>query len=220
MLPTLRRSIKTDVSKNRSLKDILSSSASALEIISVQPLTYNVYNTKTIAIIEEDGVIEKRSLVYNRLNVNLLLQSVSIVGNTINEIIDNLNDLDFDFTTDDLDLVNGMLITKPTSLGYYGAPILVGEILPEANVDTMMLLKQEPWASPLFDIVINDVFYSMSNVKMLDTSSHVMFDRDATANKSPVPIDLGFPEGLRDLVTTHYSIVLSANNSPEFEFMY
>lgn len=204
MVSSIRRNIKTDISKNRSLKDILSPTASALEIISVQPLTYNVYNTKTIAIIEEDGVIEKRSLVYNRLNVNLLLQSVSIVGNTINEIIDNLNDLEFDFTTDDLDLVNGMLVTKPTSLGYYGAPILVGEILLEANVDTMMLLRQEPWASPLFDIVINDVFYSMSNVKMLDTSSHVMFDRDATANKSPVPIDLGFPAGLRDLVDIYH----------------
>lgn len=51
MLPLIRRNIKTDVSKNRPLKDILSPTASALEIISVQPLTYNVYNTKTIAII-------------------------------------------------------------------------------------------------------------------------------------------------------------------------
>lgn len=58
MLPLIRRNIKTDISKNKSLKDILSPTASALEIISVQPLTYNVHNTKTIAIIEEDGVIE------------------------------------------------------------------------------------------------------------------------------------------------------------------
>lgn len=119
MLPTLRKNIRSDVSKNKALRDILSPTAKALEIISVEELEYQVYNTKTIAIIEENGIIEERVLIYNRLALNELLSEATISGSTIEQIINNLNEQGFDFTTDDLELVSGQVKAKATSLGYY-----------------------------------------------------------------------------------------------------
>lgn len=120
MLPSIRRSIKTDVSKNRSLKDILSPTASALEIISVEELDYHVYNTKAVVLVEENGIQEERVLIYNRLAINELLSGVSIVSEEIEDIILDLNELGFDFTEDDLELVENKLQAKVTSIGYIG----------------------------------------------------------------------------------------------------
>lgn len=124
MLPTLRRNIRSDVSKNKALRDILSPTAKALEIISVEELEYQVYNTKTIAIIEENGITEERVLIYNRLALNELLSEAVISGSTIEQIINNLNEQGFDFTVDDLELVSGQVKAKVTSLGYYNEEIV------------------------------------------------------------------------------------------------
>ncbi len=124
MLPTLRRNIRSDVSKNKALRDILSPTAKALEIISVEELEYQVYNTKTIVIIEENGITEERVLIYNRLALNELLSEATISGSTIEQIINNLNEQGFDFTVDDLELVSGQVKAKVTSLGYYNKTVV------------------------------------------------------------------------------------------------
>lgn len=126
MLPTLRRNIKTDVSKNRSLKDILPSTAKALEVLSVETVEYEVYNTKVIVKVLENDVEEDRVLFYDRLNIKTLLQGVAINGETIEDVIEDLNSKGYDFTTDDIELVGGEVVAKATSLGYYNGTVAAG----------------------------------------------------------------------------------------------
>lgn len=124
--PNLRRNIKNIVSKNKSLKDILSPTAEALEVTSVEALNYQVYNTKTIVVVSDNGVVEERVLLYNRLNLTELLQNVTVTETTLSAVVDELNGKGFDFTEDDIDLVNGEVVAKPTSLGYYNGSAAAG----------------------------------------------------------------------------------------------
>lgn len=122
-MPSLRRSIKADVSKNKSLKDILPSTTDALEVLSVEELDYHTYNTKTTVKVLENGVEKDRVLLYDRMNLNTLLANVTTVGNTIGEMIEDLNSKGYDFTVDDLELVNNKIKAKATSLGYYNGDL-------------------------------------------------------------------------------------------------
>ena len=117
MLPTLRKRLKTISDGNKGLQDILRSMQEGTEILSVETYNGKVHNTK-ITLLLKSG--EKRVHFYNRLSLKKILEAYpAVVGNTIDEVIENLNLLGFDFTTDDIDLVSGSIVAKPTSLGYY-----------------------------------------------------------------------------------------------------
>ncbi len=121
LMPQLRRSIKTDAVKNRGLKDILSPTAKAIEIISVEKLDYHVYNTKTVAIIEENGIQEERVLIYNRVDLLPAIALLNLGDATLQNIINDLVDLGYDVTEDDVDFNSESIIVSvaPTSLGFY-----------------------------------------------------------------------------------------------------
>lgn len=120
MLPSIRRSIKSNVSKNRPLKDILSPTAEALEVTSVEALNYHVYNTKAIVKVLENNIEEDRILFYNRLDIETLLQGVVIIGETTEDVIKDLNGKGYDFTTADITWDVNKVVAVPTSLGYMG----------------------------------------------------------------------------------------------------
>ncbi len=119
MLPALRKRLKTISDGNKGLQDILRSMQEGTEILSVETYNGKVHNTK-ITLLLKGG--EKRVHFYNRLDLKKILEAYpAVVGNTIDEVIENLNLLGFDFTTDDIVLVSGTLVAKEMSLGYYNA---------------------------------------------------------------------------------------------------
>lgn len=117
MVPALRTKLNGVSAKNVSLQDILKSCNDAATVADVSEHYAGIHNTK-LTLLLKNG--EKRVHFYNRLSLKKILEAYpAVVGNTIDEVIENLNLLGFDFTTDDIDLVSGSIVAKPTSLGYY-----------------------------------------------------------------------------------------------------
>lgn len=167
MLPSIRRSIKSDVSKNKSLKDILPSTAKALEVLSVEPVEYEVYNTKVIVKVLENNVEEDRVLFYDRLNIKTLLQGVAINGETTEDVIEDLNSKGYDFTTDDIELVGGEVVAKTTSLGYYNGTVAAG-----ASDRALFVIGNLNYAGPDGEDASYEGFRIKGNGDWLDYTIH------------------------------------------------
>lgn len=118
MQPQLRQKLKSVSMKNKSLQDILLTQTFAKRVISVESVIGDVHNTKLIV---ETLTGEQRVHFYRRLDLKPLLNGVEITGRIIQDIINELNLQGYDFTEDDLELVDRILTAKPTSLGYVGA---------------------------------------------------------------------------------------------------
>lgn len=119
-MPGLRRNLKADASKNKSLRSILGSTFNATEVISIEPVEWSVHNTKLVVRgHDEAGVEDERVCFYDRDNIKTLLNGVTIIGTTIEEMIVDLNSKGFDFTIEDLELVEGKVVAKVNSIGYY-----------------------------------------------------------------------------------------------------
>lgn len=125
-MPSIRRSIKPNGVKNKGLKDILSPTAKALEVLSVDVLEYQVHNTQAVVLVEEDGVVEERVLIYNRVNLRSVLSNYTGVEGEIDYIIELMNQDGYDVTLDDVYLDGSQVKVKETSLGYYEGEVEVG----------------------------------------------------------------------------------------------
>ena len=125
-MPQLRSRVKADVAKNRGLKDIISSTAKALEVISVQKVEYGIHNTQAVVLIEENGIQEERVLIYNRVDIRAAISQFSgpILG--LQFVLDELNQQGYDVTEDDIEIANGVVVVKDTSLGYYEGEVDAG----------------------------------------------------------------------------------------------
>lgn len=126
LLPQLRRNLKNTNSHNKSLQDIVKSCSKATEVLSVEPYNGKVHNTKITLQIDkgsnypEQERYEERIQFYNRLDIAEILENVEFESDNTLDLIEELNSLGFDFTEDDLDIVDDYLVAKETSLGYYG----------------------------------------------------------------------------------------------------
>lgn len=125
-MPQLRPRVKADVAKNRGLKDIISSTAKALEVISVQKVEYGIYNTQAVVLIEENGVQEERVLIYNRVDIRAAISQFSGPIPDLQFVLDELNQQGYDVTEDDIEIANGAVVVKDTSLGYYEGEVDAG----------------------------------------------------------------------------------------------
>lgn len=125
MLPTLRTKLNGVSARNKSLQDILQTSNQGERVLSVEAHQGGQHNTKITLEMPDK---EKRVHFYNRLNLSVLLPENLELKSTLAETIYALNLAGYDFTSDDLELVDGMLQAKATSLGYYGG-IMVEEPL-------------------------------------------------------------------------------------------
>ena len=123
MLPTLRTKLNGVSARNKSLQDILQTSNQGERVLSVEAHQGGQHNTKITLEMPDK---EKRVHFYNRLNLSVLLPENLELKSTLAETIYALNLAGYDFTSDDLELVDGMLQAKATSLGYYGG-IMVEE---------------------------------------------------------------------------------------------
>lgn len=142
MLPSLRERIKLEYQKNKSLADLHGIIQNAVEILSLEPVSYHVYNTKiTLKVDQWEGVdpLERPAIqfinrvgFYDRLNLRTLLTGVGTIPDSLETIISSLNRQGYDFTEDDLILTNDVLNAKENSLGYIGSITLeeIGEYVP------------------------------------------------------------------------------------------
>lgn len=123
MLPSIRTRLNNPGKTSEALRQLLNLTYPGVEIESITVVDNGIHNTKLILALP-NGV--ERVVFYNRTDIATMLRSDMINGREINEIINALKLEGFDFTEDDLEIVNDKLSAKPTSLGYIGnLPIML-----------------------------------------------------------------------------------------------
>lgn len=117
MLPSIRTRLNNPGNTSEAFRRLLNLTYPGVQIESITVVENGIHNTKLILALP-DSV--KRVVFYNRTDIATMLRSDMINGREINEIINNLKLEGFDFTEDDLEIVDDELSAKPTSLGYIG----------------------------------------------------------------------------------------------------
>ena len=126
MLPLPRVRLKNVPYKNQSLQDILPTCAIGAEIVQLQRMRSGKHNTRLVIIVDKGkffpGIkrFDRRVQFYDRLKLESILPPYYELKSTIEETIHDLNVYHrHDFNLDDLEIINGKLEAKKTSLGYY-----------------------------------------------------------------------------------------------------
>ena len=117
MLPSIRTRLNNPGKTSEALRRLLNLTYPGVQIESISAVENGIHNTKLILTLP-DGV--ERVVFYNRTDIATMLRSEMIKGQEIDKIINNLKLEGFDFTEDDLEIVDNKLSAKPTSLGYIG----------------------------------------------------------------------------------------------------
>ena len=126
MLPQPRPRLKNVPYKNQSLQDILLTCAVGVEVLDIKRVAGDKYNTRLVIIIDKGKLhppedrFEKRVQFYNRLKLEKILPLNYKPLATVEDTVHELNVFHkHDFNNDDLEIINGKLEAKRTSLGYY-----------------------------------------------------------------------------------------------------
>lgn len=123
MLPSIRTRLNNPGKTSEAFRLLLNLTYPGVEIESITVVDNGIHNTKLILALP-NGV--ERVVFYNRTDIATMLRSDMISDREINEIINSLKLEGFDFTEDDLEIVDNKLSAKPTSLGYIGSlPIML-----------------------------------------------------------------------------------------------
>lgn len=127
MLPVVRKRLKSVSSRNQSLQDILLTSFETVEILSIKSHTTGIHNTELTVRVDlgvetREDRYQERVQFYNRIIVQDIIKNLTYVGTDLKNIINQLNLQGCDFTEDDLEIVDGQLKAKSTSLGYCNRP--------------------------------------------------------------------------------------------------
>ena len=124
MLPSIRTRLNNPGKVSEALRRLLNLTYPGVQIESITVVENGIHNTKLILALP-DGV--ERVVFYNRTDIATMLRSEMISSLEINEIINSLKLEGFDFTEDDLEIVENKLSAKPTSIGYIGNLLLMTE---------------------------------------------------------------------------------------------
>ena len=143
MLPVLRKRLKTISDGNRGLQDILQSMQKGAEILSVESYNGKVHNTKITLLVDKGSNYslqeryEERVHIYNRVALDKVIPANAIYPKTtVEAAIDVLNfQYSCDFTEDDVEFIDGTLVAKETSLGYYNDNTTVAECTNVVNLN-------------------------------------------------------------------------------------
>ena len=126
MLPQPRPRLKNVPYKNQSLQDILLTCAGAVEVLDIKRVAGDKYNTRLVITIDKGKLhppedrFETRVQFYNRLKLEKILPLNYKPLATVEDTVHELNVFHkHDFNNDDLEIINGKLEAKRTSLGYY-----------------------------------------------------------------------------------------------------
>lgn len=177
VLNNRKLSISSD--KNESLKNILNLLRGASQIKSIDSINSLLHNTKLVILvanklpIDDQGVIKtkQRIILYNRLNIELLIPDyLRVTSILIDDLIFKLNTLHgCDFTTSDLEIVNGTLQAKPKSLGYYGLVYLNDDTITEPEEPEEPVDPTEPVVVDKFDYAVLRYIWTDAGGTDLDT---------------------------------------------------
>ncbi len=124
VMPDLRLNLKNASFRNKGLQDILKSCTQAIEVITVEPYTGRIHNTKiTLKINKGDNLPLQERFVervhfYNRVNILTVIPEEFETTGNYQDDLELLNNLGCDFTEDDIIITNGVVSAKPSSLGY------------------------------------------------------------------------------------------------------
>ena len=141
MLPSIRTRLNNPGKTSEALRRLLNLTYPGVQIESITVVENGIHNTKLILALP-NGV--ERVVFYNRTDIATMLRSEMISSLEINEIINSLKLEGFDFTEDDLEIVENKLSAKPTSIGYIGNLLLETE--QEGAVFTLELWRDETMA--------------------------------------------------------------------------
>ena len=126
MLPQPRPRLKNVPYKNQSLQDILLTCLVGVEVLDIKRVAGDKYNTRLVITIDKGKLhppedrFEKRVQFYNRLKLEKILPLNYKPLATVEDTVHELNVFHkHDFNNDDLEIINGKLEAKRTSLGYY-----------------------------------------------------------------------------------------------------
>ncbi len=131
-MPQLRNKISISAGNtNRALRDIISPTSIGSYVESVEALKYGFYNTKISIMVDNwingvqaNGLAERftrRVIVYNRVNLATVIPAGAVVPTTsVAAAVAVLNSkYRLDLTEDDVEIKDGKITAKETSLGYY-----------------------------------------------------------------------------------------------------
>ena len=126
MLPLPRVRLKNVPYKNQSLQDILPTCSIGAEVVQLQRMRSGKHNTRLVIIVDKGkffpGIkrFERRVQFYDRLKLESILPPNYELKATLEDTIHDLNVYHrHDFNLDDLEIIDGKLEAKKTSLGYY-----------------------------------------------------------------------------------------------------
>lgn len=156
--PQLRKKVRFSFEgKNLSLYELKAAVIHGESFFSIEPHEGGIHNTKLIIYTEnpknmpcgcgwDEG--KKRVIFYNRLDLNKIVpKDLEISLRDLDSTIRYMNQLGYDFTEDDLEIVHGRLKAKDTSLGYFGIlndnPYLRDYLLLIENTDFRILTDQD-----------------------------------------------------------------------------
>lgn len=124
MPPALRTQLRETSNRNQSLQDILKTCKESVRVVRVMENPDLLHNTALVTILKNG---KKRIHQYNRLDLAVILNGISIQAREINAVIHELNTKrSCDFTEDDVEIVGSHLVAKVDSLGYIGKHPLDG----------------------------------------------------------------------------------------------
>lgn len=126
MYPVPRAKLKNVSYRNQSLQDILATCTIGMKVLSVQRTRDGDHNTRLTILVyhgkfhPEKYRYERRVQFYDRLKLEEILPQNYVAKPTTEETIFDLNVFHgYDFTEDDIEVIDGKITAVSSSLGYY-----------------------------------------------------------------------------------------------------
>lgn len=219
MLPNIRTKLNNPGNTSEAFRRLLNLTYPGVQVESITVVENGIHNTKLILALPDNV---KRVVFYNRTDIATMLRSDMINGREINEIINNLKLKGFDFTEDDLEIVDDKLSAKPTSLGYIGnlpiMPYTNGVILTlELWRDETMAKIRLKWQNVVSD-TITQVIEKSTGVEAGEwIQPSIFIETDSTNGENcwmAEDLDISYPEETRvwyRVVTMNGAIRLAGN---------
>lgn len=219
MLPSIRTRLNNPGNTSEAFRRLLNLTYPGVQVESITVVENGIHNTKLILALP-DSV--KRVVFYNRTDIATMLRSDMINGREINGIINNLKLKGFDFTEDDLEIVDDKLSAKPTSLGYIGnlpiMPYTNGVILTlELWRDETMAKIRLKWQNVVSD-TITQVIEKSTGVEAGEwIQLNTTIETDSASGENcwmAEDLDISYPEETRvwySIVTVNGTIRLRGN---------
>lgn len=219
MLPSIRTRLNNPVKTSEALRRLLNLTYPGVQIESITVVENGIHNTKLILTLP--GGVE-RVVFYNRTDIATMLRSEMISSLEINEIINSLKLEGFDFTEDDLEIVENKLSAKPTSIGYIGNLLLVTE--QRGAVFTLELWRDETmakirlkWQNEVSDAVTQVIEKSTGTEAGEWVGLNVTIEADSVTGENywmAEDVDISYPEETRvwyRIITVNGTIRLAGN---------